>query len=349
MLADKTPLDVFSCIAESDYSPWKRSYIPMERFKQLLNATPLASLRHNVPFVPVFPDPLNDIQRYYVRMIQNAFYTYLNELLTQVKGATIDVQKSYLITNALDGEINQQLLDAAESIRSHDLALATSFPDLDRLRAPTGNNTDAYIINVLKFHLLAIMLNVQNLYPRYAVNAITNPSDLHLKYFYQSLADGLFEAPQMKIEENILATAVEKFSEFTPIMDDIKGRKKARIPFGEFIESEVLLTRMEVYLHGLGYLTDNYLLTDEVKKNVKREFCALILEIERLEGFKKVAYVKNKKVNVTKAHLLEFFNNRYQEDFKDILNGMRRKEAAYDSFYEERSGIISKVLTGDLR
>lgn len=341
------PLATFSSIIESDNSPWRGSHLPDAKYKQMLAALPKQLLKHQVKYVPAFLPPLVPIQQYYTRLIENAFTEYLNEFLTLMEGATIDSERTYYVTTALEGEMNQQLKDIADCFAKYHLPIISDASELEKLRAPTGNNNDAFIINVLKFHLLAIVLNIQDLYPDFTTALPKGYSDLHLYYFYQPLSDGFFVAPPASlIAELPAAKAIKKPPAFEPIMEDIEGRKRGPVSFEDIIRSKQLLRKMESHLIELKYLTTQYNLTDKPKKNVKREVCALILEMERRDGFKKHFFSNNKKTEITSAHILSFFNIRYQADLKDILNGMRRKEEKYDGFYQERSMAIMAALNG---
>ena len=338
------PLATFSSIIESDESPWKKSHLPDQKFRQLMETTPRKLLIHQIWYVPAFPDPLVPIQQYYVRLIENAFVEYLNEFLTLMEGASIETEQQYYVTTALDNEINQQLKDTAACFAARQLTSVTTVPELERLRAPAGTNNDAFIINVLKLYLLAIVSNIQELYPRFTTVLPKGASDLHLYCFYQPLADGFFKASAPIVIKKPAAKAVQKAPPFEPIMDDIEGRKPAPVAFRDFIASRPLLHKMEAYLVEEGYLTEQYYLTDKRKKNVKREICALILEMEGRGGFKEEAFIKNKRTKITPAHILAFFNARYQTELKDILNGMRRKDEQYVAFLDARTPIIKFIF-----
>ena len=341
------PLATFSSIIESDNSPWRRSHLPDAKYRQMLAALPKQLLKRQIEYVPAFLPPLVPIQQYYTRLIENAFTEYLNEFLTLMEGATIDPERNYYVTTALEGEMNQQLQDIADCFAKYDLPNVTDPSELEKLRAPTGNNNDAFIINVLKFHLLAIVLNIQDLYPDFTTTLPKGYSDLHLYYFYEALPDGFFVAPPASyIAQQPAAKAAKKAPAFEPIMGEIEGRKIGHVSFEDLIKSKSLLGKMESHLIELKYLTTQYNLTDKPKKGVKREVCALILEMERRDGFKKHFFCNNKKTEITSAHILSFFNIRYQTDLKDILNGMRRKEKRYDGFYQERGYAIMAALNG---
>lgn len=341
------PLATFSSIIESDQSPWRRNHLPEAKYRQMLAALPKQLLKHQIEYVPAFLPPLVPIQQYYTRLIENAFTEYLNEFLTLMEGAAIDLERTHYVTTALESEMDQQLRDIEDCFTKCHLPNVTDASELEKLRAPTGNNNDAFIINVMKFHLLAIVLNIQDIYPDFTTKLPKGYSDLHLYYFYEALPDGFFTAPSASlIAELPNAKAVTKPPAFEPVMDDIEGRVPKPVPFGEFIASSFLLRKMENYLFELEYLTNQYYLTDKVKKDVKREVCALILEMEQRRGFKEYIFINKKRKKITPAHILRFFNNRYQTDLTDVFYGMRRKEERYETFYDKRGVAIRTAFDG---
>ncbi len=346
----ETPLELFSLVIDSEFSPWRKHDVPEERYNQLLRELPEEPIRYQVPFVPEFPPPVTAQQRYYIRLIQNAFAAYLNQLLTGI-GEMPEAEKAFRIHAAVQSELAQKLTDAQDIFSRKDLVSITAPEGYKSLRAPRPDKIDSYILNILKFHLIAAAVNIRDLFPEYLEDAPVQASGFHERYFFEPLEEGMFKAPLLD-KKHLTQEAVKPVQKpvFKPTMADLSDRDESPIPFEEIIAQKHLLEKVENHLYEAGFLLKDYTITKTEKKYVKPEIAQCIIELQKRSAFKSHGTViragKNKVITIGPSQILAFFNARYKINLTDQFNGLRRKDTKYGAFLEARGPLIKRIFTG---
>lgn len=180
--------------------PWLSSNSD-QKYQQLLQTVSKENYAQQPLYELNFQKPLTPERKYYYALIDNEARRYINTIHSLVHDASNENEKKYWVHNTLTKKLKDKFVETEKVISSNQFFLAVID---DRLQT-AKHKDDAYVIQLLKYELIRIYLEVQDSYPAYLKEDPLTEADLITTYFHSE------EAPQKSFITSARLQAAQKF------------------------------------------------------------------------------------------------------------------------------------------
>ena len=275
-----------------------------------------------------FPKPTTPKRRYYYYLLQRQAAHFYNTLFTNINASLNQNEAYYWVQYSLDRvlegylrEVNRQI----ENTGSYATLLQLTGTAAQQLPAET-----AYVLQLLKYRLMALYLNVQQLGNAYLDAPPLTPNELYAKYFD--------EAPHTAMQVIGVATQAppvntlpeQRPTSFTPQSSDIRPPIDKVLPFEAVVADPEKFARFETALY------ENGIIKADCMFNRKHGHLQLLIVVYVLmmnkECFAKRLFPQNKPL--TPVDIRRFLDHRYQTDTEKDFRRLRGDAAKQQSLIE---------------
>jgi hypothetical protein len=303
-------LELFNDILFLNHRPWifgKQSDI---KFKQLLLEVKKEYYTHQPNFEVDFIKPLSNIRKYYHSIIEYEAIRYLNGFHAEISEALSDNEKSYLIHFALNKLISQKIKEIAQVIQERGYT-----PEQFDLKHQSNKNIadESYIIHLLKHHLVRLVMEIQESYPKFLKDDALTPDEIYYKFFNEAVPERPYiieaenypnanQIPQPQQKENKPV--------FHAYRDDIWEEGKNILLYNQLIKNPSRFAHIEEELYDKGLIGSNYHFTD--KHGMKKYLAAFYHQLIRKGYFQSRIFPGN--IVVKNRDITKFLDHRYKTD-----------------------------------
>ena len=267
-------LPIFNSILHLHLRPWKVTYTE-QKFQQLLHSLPKENYHHQPLYEVSFPKPLSEKTKYYHAVINNEATTYLNTLHQVITNSSNNNEKKFHIHTALSKRLKAKLEDTERVISSSQLF----FSVLEGHDKQQRDN--AWIIQYLKYQLIRLYLEIQNLYPEFLNDDPLTEEDIHSKYFTETVQSLIKTAPELGLPKSTIQkpSSIER-NQFNPIKGDFRSEKKGILSYKEIIKRTDVFALFEIALFEVELIDNEYNFTNKhtEKQKLAAIYCWLIFK-----------------------------------------------------------------------
>lgn len=299
--------------------PWLSSNSD-QKYQQLLQAVPKENYAQQPLYELNFQKPLTSKRKYYHVLIDNEARRYINTIHSLAHHASNENEKKYWIHNTLTKKLKDKFVETDKVISSNQFFFAIID---DRLQT-AKHKDDAYVIQLLKYELIRIYLEVQDNYPAYLKEDPLTEADLLTTYFHSEEAPQksfIAPAPDYKLPKNSQPLVVQEVVKFQPIKADIRTVPNGILKYTDLIANQDKFAAFEIELFHQGLINQQYEFTK--KHGQVSELAAAYHVLIKKKYFNQFYFPGRKKV--TDLHIRKFLNHRYQakidKEFRNFKEG----------------------------
>lgn len=302
-------LQIYHKILFLDLNPWSGKEIPDAKYTELTRQLNKAFYAFQPLYQVDFYKPLTPIRKYYYGLIENEAIDYLNEFHNEISLSLNDLEKKYLIHTALKRKLSEKFRETSDAIESNNSYL-------DALSGPLQQSKQAkpsdfsFILQFLKYSLIRIYLEIQNTYPQFVEEPLTE-SEIHSLFFKEPAPENSFikQAPQItpKLPDVHLVTRKVEAT-FKAFTNDLKEPGKGILDYKTMIKNPQRFASFEEQLFSNGYIDENYCFRN--KHGQKEEMAMLYHVLISKKYFNPRRFQPNGPIKP--LDIRKFLDHRYQ-------------------------------------
>lgn len=315
----KSPaFDTFQNILFLELRPWMNTTIPEAKYKELQQNLKKEYYAFQPLYEVDFTKPLSARRKYYHALIETEAIQYLNAFNNEMSAALNDQEKKYWVHTTLTKSISQKLKEVKDTIESFGYHL-NKFSD-----SSTNNNTldDAYIIQLLRFQLIRIYLEIQDGYKQHLKEDALTFEELNEKYFSETLSTSYIkEAAKLNLTSSSNSINAKPVSpSFEPKAFDFRPVAKGILSYQTIIKNSDRFLRFEEQLFSHDLIDENYNFRN--KHGQKQELAAAFQTLIQKGYFNARKFPENKVIKP--VEIRKFLDYRYtsntDKQFRDWNN-----------------------------
>lgn len=254
-------LNLYHKILFLELRPWANREFSEAKYKELLNAVKKEDFAFQPLYELSFLKPLSNKRRYYHALIENEATRYLNTIYSIFVGAYNDQEKYFWSHDTLSKVMAQKLTETAARISEHNYFLSTLTNPLEKNQADTNTLDEIYILQLLKFQLIRIYLELQTIFNGYLKDDAYTEAELNEIYFKEPIPNESFLVPAKKINKPVPAsqvTAKPDEVQFKVRAFDFRSEKKGILPYTDIIQDPSRFSRFEEQLFAEKLIDEDY-------------------------------------------------------------------------------------------
>ena len=328
-------LNLFQEILFLSLRPWMRKDVSDARYKEMIHEINRSEYLFQPSFDVKFLKPLTPKRIYYHTLIENATRDFLNNFQQIIESADTTNVKKYWVHKALTKVISQKLRDSSQTINDNEFYLETISPDSISKSTNKAKLDDTYIIQLLKFQLIRLYLEIQMGFKTYLNEDALSENELHSIFFTEQSPSKSFIAEAKKIK---LATPASQVAEkpdtiqFTPKAFDFRNDKKGVLTYKIIVKDANRFSRFEEELFTHELIDVNYNFKKEHGKI--QEMAAIFQTLFKKGYFNKRNF--EKKNEIKPIDIRKFLDHRYVSDTSKQFQTWGNDPTALANFIEER-------------
>ncbi len=305
-------LKLYNDILFLSLRPWNFGKQSDIKFKQLLLEVKKQYYTRQPIYEVKFVKPLSNIRKYYHAIIEYEAIQYLNYLHADITAALSDAEQHYLIHIALNKVISQKIKEVALVIQER----AYTPEQFDLSQQPKFNDpsiaNESYILHLLKYHLVRLIMEIQDSYQNYLREDALSPDEIYYKYFNETAPESAYiiEAENYPNTAQAVPRAQQKNSKpaFKSIRDDIWEDGKNIYTYNQLITNASRFAQIEEQLYENEIIDSNYQFID--KHGMKKFLSAYYHQLLRKGYFRKRILPGN--IIVKNLDARKFLDHRYK-------------------------------------
>lgn len=286
--------------------PWLSAYTD-QKYQQLLPTVSKENYAQQPLYELSFPRALTPKRKYYHALIDNEARRYINIIHSLIRNAGNENEKKYWIHNTLTKKLKDQFSEVAKAISKNEFYFSSLD---DRSKSPSEKDS-AYIVQLLKYELIRIYLEVQNNYPEYLKEEPVTEAELLTIYFHNeeiAAKSFIISAPDYNLPKTREEIAVQEEVKFHAIKADIREVPKGVLKYTDLIANADKFAAFETELFHQGLINQQY---EFAKKHGQvSELAAAYHVLIKKRYFNQFFFPGRKKV--TNLHIRKFLNHRYK-------------------------------------
>lgn len=244
----------FEEITKTRNRPWlKTNNLADAKYRELLIDTPEIHIAFAASNQVYFPKPTNPRRTYYFWLIHNAAVNFLNTIYSHVVASEIETEKSYWVNHHAMNAI-ERLLIKVNSINQEKGFTWDAFEGPARGSAEEVFNRDnAFIMQLLKYHLLWIAIEIQDTFPDIISIEPHSLDELHNVYFQDTykpeiVNDATHEGKPVRTKVTVIGKQITDFE--VKAYDFREGNNKI-VSYSNIVFSENKFSTLEKLLFEL--------------------------------------------------------------------------------------------------
>jgi hypothetical protein len=314
--------------------PWMGSETTDAKYQQLLHEVSKENFAQQPLYEISFLKPLTPKRKYYHAIISNEAIAFINSVHTLIKRALNDNERKYHIHTILSKKLPAKLRETQKIIALRKLY----FSLIDDNTIDKKLRDNAYIIQYLKYRLIALYLEIQNSFPAWLKEDNLTEQDIHSLYFDEDLAGKIFigKAQDLglpKATDTKLITKEEK--KFNPIKGDFRDAKKRILSYTDLIAKPDKFAVFEIELFEQGLIDEHY--------NFKKEYgqiqeLAAAFRILIRKGYLNKYYFPGHK-EISERQISSFLNHRYNANIDREFRNFKEK-TRFEDYLEKKPWLM---------
>ena len=307
------PLSVFHDLLFLGLRPWNNRSLPEAKYKELVREVTNEVYNHQPKYKVAFSNPLNARRKYYSLIITNGAIHFVNYLKNEVDAAFNDNERLYLVAQQAIKPLAQKLKETNNIIEERNLHWSEIKGTAQLSNADAAQADEAYIIQLVKYNLLFMYLEIQNSFPQFLNDDILSADELHQKFFTeQELQPGIITdaelinlptpASQVRADPNVITFERKAF--------DFREPKKGVMSYDQIIRNSQRFSNFEEELFSYNIIDKDYNFNDN-QGNIQLLAAAIQVAIK-----KKYFSVKNfiKGGDLKPREITKFIEHRYNQN-----------------------------------
>ena len=301
--------------------PWLSSFTD-QKYQQLQQTVSKENYAQQPLYELSFPKALTAKRKYYHALIDNEARRYINTIHSIVKDASNENERKYWIHNTLTRKLKDQFSEAAKAINKNQFY----FPAIDDKNQTQSQKDNAYIVQLLKYELIRIYLEVQDSYSAYIQDDPLTEADLLSIYFQNEEAPEksfIVKAPDYNLPKAKEELITQEDVKFQPIKADIREVPKGILKYTDLIANTDKFAAFETELFHQGLINQQY---EFAKKHGQvSELAAAYHVLIKKKYFNQFFFPGRKKV--TDLHIRKFLNHRYKANIDKEFRNFKDSKA----------------------
>ncbi len=302
-------LEMFNTLLFID-CPWLDKNPSENKFQQLLHKLPKTELENQPIYELKFMKPLSERRKYYFTIIKNEAIDYLNVFHKSVKDSVTEDEKKYQVHKSLAKQLRKKLKETDSIIESKGFYFENIVASQKRMQADSKFKDDVYIMQLLKYQLVWLYLEIQNSYLPFLSQDALEETDLHELFFSepQPAKSFLVKATELNLPKPVQSILIKEDARpFLVQKKDIREPAKGILTYDQIIANPDKFAKVEKELFEQGLISDQYKFQN--KHNGIKEFAAVYQVLFKKNYFNKFYFPGKHKV--TDLHVRHFLNHRY--------------------------------------
>lgn len=314
--------------------PWLSSYTD-QKYQQLQQTVSKENYAQQPLYDLSFPKALTAKRKYYHALIDNEARRYINAIHSIVKDASNENERKYWIHNTLTRKLKDQFSEAAKAINKNQFY----FSAIDDKNQTQSQKDNAYIVQLLKYELIRIYLEIQDSYSAYIQDEPLTEADLISLYFQNEETPEksfIIKAPDYKLPKATTSISIQPEKQNLKVIKaDIREPLKGVLRYDEIIAKPERFALAESELFQIELIDADYRF---IKKHGNVEKMAAVYHIMiQKQYFKPVSFTGGQK-KITDLQIRKFLNHRYVANIdKEFRNFKKKKD--FDAYISNNSGL----------
>lgn len=254
-------LSIFHEIFFLGLRPWMNRDWREDKYKELFQAETQEVFNHQPLYKIVFNKPLNAKRKYYYLLATNGTIHFLNDIKTNIDDALNDNEKKYIIIQQALKPLSQKLKEINTLIEERNYQWDAIKGTAQTTKSDSNVADEAYIFQLIKYHLLSLYLEIQNVYLQFLKDDAYTDEELHQKFFTEAIfqtgiitnADNIHlptPASQVKADPNAKTFERKAF--------DFRDPKKGILSYDKIIRNEQRFSAFEEELFTHNIIDANF-------------------------------------------------------------------------------------------
>jgi len=342
-------LDIYHRILFLDLRPWTLTGVSEAKFKQNLNDFKKTFHQFQPIYELSLPKPLTNKRKYFQTLIESDAIAFLNLIHQQLKDSINDQAKTYLVHMALTRTLSTKFKEVQQILIDRDCMTDVFISTYDLTKVSPSQADEAYILSMLKHHLVRLYIEVQENYLQFLKTESLSENEIYLKYFNHPTPNPSLIIPAPKIEHVTPANPLlkaESSTNFKPLAADVRDPAKGILSYQDIIKDSDRFSSFEESLRIYDYIDDNYNFSDRhgMKNNLAMIYHHLIkkgyFNKRKFLGKKGNKDIKENK-EIKEVDIRKFLDHRYNTDVDKQFRSYRNKPEEISSFVDQHYWLSS--------
>jgi hypothetical protein len=259
-------LELYNKILFLELRPWTNKDVAETKYKELNQKASVQAYSFQPCFQLDFIKPLSNKRKYYYSLISNEAVRFLNVFNSNILGSLNDDERKYWAHTTLTKTLSQKLKEIEKIISDNNYEYDLILPGTKSKSTDAKLIDEAYIIQLLKYQLICIYLEIQETYKAYLKEDAISEAELHQLYFSENAPDvsPIKHADKIKI---LSASNAKQITQteivFKKLTADFRVVKKGVLAYSSIIKSPNKFAQFEEQLFANNYIDKDYNFIDE--------------------------------------------------------------------------------------
>lgn len=291
-----------------------------QKYQQLLPSVSKENYAQQPLYELTFPKALTPKRKYFFAVIENEARRYINAIHSLIKDASNEKEKKYWIHNTLTKKLKDKFVETENAIKANEFI----FLAINDRQQTAAHKDNAYILQLLKYALIRIYVEIQDSYRDYVTDEPMTEADILGTYFQtEEVPDQTFitNAPDYKLPKGSRPIDVKEEVKFQPIRADFRPAGKGVLKYTDIIANPDKFALFEAELFQQELINQQY---EFAKKHGQVSELAAAYHVLIKKKYFNQFYFPGKK-KVTDLHIRKFLNHRYNanidKEFRNFKEG----------------------------
>ncbi len=300
--------------------PWLDNTTSGQKYQQMLHTVSKENYAQQPRYELSFIRALTPERKYYHALIDNEARRYINAVHSLVNNASNENEKKYWVHLTLTRKLKDKFEETEKIIKSRQLYLSV----INDKSESQKQKDDAYVIQLLKYELIRLYLEMQDSFPSYLKEEPITEADIHSTYFNSEDASEksfIIQAPDYKLPKATQPIVIQQEIKFQPIKADFKTVPNGILKYSDLIKNPDKFALFEIELFNQGLINQEYKFLKEHGQML--ELAAAYRVLIKKKYFNDFYFPGKKKVS--ELHIRKFLNLRYtatiDREFRNFATG----------------------------
>jgi hypothetical protein len=327
-------LELYNKILFLELRPWTNKDVAETKYKELNQKASVQAYSFQPCFQLDFIKPLSNKRKYYYSLISNEAVRFLNVFNSNILGSLNDDERKYWAHTTLTKTLSQKLKEIEKIISDNNYEYDLILPGTKSKSTDAKLIDEAYIIQLLKYQLICIYLEIQETYKAYLKEDAISEAELHQLYFSENAPDvsPIKHADKIKI---LSASNAKQITQteivFKKLTADFRVVKKGVLAYSSIIKSPNKFAQFEEQLFANNYIDKDYNFIDEHGKINK--FACIYHVLINKGYFNPMNFEKSKKLE--HVDIRKFLDHRYNAGTDKQFRSLKTNTQSVSDFQTE--------------
>ncbi|MCU7548169.1 hypothetical protein OCK74_03545 [Chitinophagaceae bacterium LB-8] len=321
-------LKLYDQILYGVLNPWTKDSNSAVKYQHLLHELTLETFHVRPIFDMNFLKPVGPKRQYYAAIIEHEFRSILSDFDREMGAANSEDERTFLATKVLKN-VDQHLRRTAFIINSKGYKSDIILPPSYFRHTTECDTADAtYILQLMKFQLIRLYLELQERYAPYIDMEVFCEEDIHQHYFGETAPERSFIVKVCSTSIHPVQTTYVPSTEkvFQPRMYDVRPPVPGVLSYEKIVANQERFARLERVLFEHHLIDHDYEFQRKPMGNYLR-MAAIYLVAFQKGYFQKYYFINGRRYTLTAKDVLKFFNRRYNIHIDKQFRTLSKKGA----------------------